>query len=239
MKIFALAATLASARQRRAMTVNEQGGTWESQEAQVSNQVPQVSNQVPQVSDQVPQVSNQVAQVSNQVAQVSNQVAQVSNQVPQVSNQVAQVSNQGGPPPTTCEESYATNHAGMWYHGTNSGYNSMDTCDYTQLIRGLGRQQFEKSGLDDLSASWDLIVSEVGHLWTMDYYNAGKMQTGCGLAKILSDPNNKFTGMRGFSTECSFLCEHIDDGKNDFHAFLDQLAYTIKISFRSSMLIYI
>ena len=52
MKLFALAATLATARQRRAMTVNEQGGSWEIQEAQVSDQVEQVSNQRGQFSNQ-------------------------------------------------------------------------------------------------------------------------------------------------------------------------------------------
>ena len=51
MKLFALAATLATARQRRAIT-NEQGGSWEIQEAQVSNQVEQISNQRGQVSKQ-------------------------------------------------------------------------------------------------------------------------------------------------------------------------------------------
>ena len=201
MKLFALAATLATARQRRAIT-NEQGGSWEIQEAQVSNQVEQFSNQR------------------------------------------VQLSNQNGDVPKTCEESYAKKHAGMWYHGSHPAYQNMDTCDFTQLIRIHGSEQYkqfkEKFGIDDdqLDKAWQNINSQTGFLWTMDYWNDGKGQTGCGHTKIPRNEAGHYGGMTGYSMECGVLCKFIKpiNEKDDFKAFLDQLASIIQISFPSSML---
>ena len=259
MKIFALATTLAAARQRRAMTVNEQGGSWVSQESfpQVSNQVPQVSNQVPQVSNQVAQVSMQVEQVSNQVEQVSMQVAQVSNQQvqisgqrPQVSNQKAQVSNQvsnqNGPPGPveTCEVSNSDvyDRKSIWYE-----YGSEEKCNLSQLLRKNIKTQYQQfEQLDDdnrrFKKYWDRLQEEWHILSTIDFQNREEKyanhenQTGCGVVKIPSTDNpSRF--LREYSEECGLVCKHIYDIEKpeDFRPVLNQLAGVFLISAHSSM----
>ena len=252
MKIFALTATLAVARQRRAAFINEQGGTWYGQFEQVSDQVPQVSNQVPQVSNQVPQksnqvpqksnqvpqVSNQVAQVSDQIAQVSNQVAQVSDQVPQVSNQKAQISNQSTGTPKavlSCEDSSKNNKGGFWLKA-----GSTDICNLNELIRQNVATQWNQfnyqfgNGDETLSNAWNVIRDEWGNLSNIEFYNKNKEQTGCGLAKVKHQWSNNY--IPGYSYECGLLCEHIYDIENeqDFKPVLDELAGIVLISFQTS-----
>ena len=261
MKLFALAATLATARQRRAMSVNEQGGTWVAQEAQVSNQVPQVSDQVPQVSNQVPQVSNQVPQVSNQVpqvsyqvpqvsmqvAQVSNQRVQISSQRPQVSDQKPQVSNQTSGQPAavkTCEESNSNPHdrSGIWFE-----YGSQEVCNLSELMRQNVNAQFDqfnkKFGNNDqkLSNAWDTLQEEWRVLSTIDLdrkqYTCGaenKDHTGCGILKIKPSPEANHY-LSEYSMECGLVCKHIYDinEKDDFKPVLNQLAGVFLISAHS------
>ena len=236
MKIFALVATLAAARQRRAMTVNEQGGVWESQEAQVSNQVPQVSNQVPQVSNQVPQVSMQVPQRSNQVPQVSNQVPQVSDQKPQKSNQ----NGNSNWKVETCEESYRGvkhgNNKGIWYNW----HDSFEWCNLSNLMRINVNAQFEQLANQfgkekKLRDAWGIIKESWAYLSRIEYDNNGDEKlTGCGIPKKKHPQWNY--NLEGFSMECDLMCKHIYDinKPEDFQPVLNQIAGIILISANSS-----
>lgn len=231
MIIFGLAlATLAAARQKRAMTVNEQGGSWVLQEAQVSNQLPQVSDQVPQVSNQVPQVSMQVPQMSMQVPQVSNQVRQVSNQLSSHKREPAG-------PVETCENNNSDpdNQNAIWWE-----YGSQEKCNLSQLMRQLVVKQFnqfvEKVGDEDgkLALNWSRLQEQWNKLSTLDFddrefgnesYAKHKDHTGCGVVKFKIHSRANYYE-REISLSCGLVCNHLYDIKEpeDFAPILSELA---------------